>query len=205
MSLTLGFLAGSVFYRYRGIDYELPRPIPQAIFCVIFPITLYAFGIPHWLNALTYAAAVGACCLGHGQWQSLKYWLRAIGGAERLDFIVRLFYGRDPRDVPAGTPDYIVEAFCRAYGLERLERRGMLGMALSGVAVSLAPGAALIAYGHVIPGLLVLAGGGLKSYAYKFSWDNFDGTEIAEWLTGFFTWSGPIAAASFVAILRLFG
>lgn len=196
MFLAVAFfsLMGAVLYRFRGMDEDvriLGRPIPQMLFAlpymVVYPLSQFTAGEGlSWLDwAIT--AAVGVCttvavCMAHGQYfpqLAMKYIK-----PERLDFLLRPFFGDDPRSLYPG--DGAVSQsdqksfffwICNHYGLRKLKWRCFAGMALTGLLITLPAGIA------TLNPFLALSGA-LKAIAYA----GPEKTEKAELYTGAFLW-----------------
>lgn len=130
---------------------------------------------------------------GHGQYMSLGRVVKYME-PERLDFIVRLFYGRDPRTLG------ILDCSCRIcakerldqYGHSRLVRRCLFGLSVIGMAAVFGGFAALVVVKPLAARALLFAGV-TKAYWYWGGWciqdgiyDGADGvgTAIGETLSG---------------------
>lgn len=186
-------IAGCFLYRMRGGAPSWPRPIEQMMFCLVFPVVLYALGVPALVCLIAYAISVLACCTGHGQ-----YFL-ALGvldiEPEKMDFIVQKFFGKDPRtderfreqrkavDFDSDVANVLhreIKTAMVEYGWKRLYWRGVTGMVVTGLIISLAPGIVLAAY-HPLAGIALAVSGAWKGAAYliadKLRW----GTEGGEY------------------------
>lgn len=185
MSALLTTYAGAIFYRMRGGAPKWPQPTEQMLFCVIYLFALL-MSTPWPLALAGYALSVAGCCTGHGQY-FLALKVKAIK-PERLDFIVRFFYGRDPRTtVVAPENDPLILVLMKDYDLERLYMRCLFGLAVTGLAVTLAPGIILSLHAPV-PGVMLALSGVLKAPAYHISQKLTKSTELAEYLTGAVLW-----------------
>lgn len=171
-----------------GLDQWL-YAIPYGVlgFLALLPL-IGPIGTPYpwwiWIGPiLSYMGAFLGKRTGHGQWMDLGSFTGIIK-PERLDFINRLFFGRDINETLVVKGNYW---------------RDFIGLSISGLAVSLIASICLIIGGHIVAGLLVALGGFLKGFAYMIGWSvNGDSrteflgehldeaTELGEFLTGFF-------------------
>lgn len=97
---------------------------------------------------LAYLAAVAGTRTGHGQYLSLGRWRQDPKKGqmdEKLDFIVRFFYGYQTRPNRA---------------------RDIFGLVVTGLAVTLLAGILLAVQGHFTAGILVVISGALKPLGY---------------------------------------
>lgn len=187
---------GGLLYRVRGGNPpSLPRPIPQLVFCLPLALCLVMVDARPGLVIIGFAAAVLGCATGHGQYMNLGRFAVRPWERETLDSVVALFFGRDKR-APAG-PLNPPEGFWR----------DLAGLGVTGLAMTLAPGAIVALAGHIVPGLALAASGAvLKPLAYWAGWAAFaargprffpalkSGVEAGEWLYG----AGLYAAAAWV-------
>lgn len=208
-------VTGAVFYRMRGGAPSWPRPIEQILFCTVFGAAMDAVGVPFWWQVAAVAAAVVFCMTGHGQY-FLAMLVKAIE-PERLDFLIRPLFGRDPRTAdqyekwrdfdPTLDPEEEgmtaanyqaamkeLDAEIRRYGRRKLFARCATGLAVTGLAVSIAPGlAVMMTTPHLWAGLALAASGALKAVPYMISHALGHGTEGGEYGNGGLQW--------FVAVL----
>lgn len=91
---------------------------------------------------------------GHGQYMDLATWKRTIE-PEKLDFIVKLFFGEDRNVAQTGKGDYWRDVF---------------GCVVVGIAVPFIPTIILMASGMYFLGFLLILGGAAKGLAYMFGW-----------------------------------
>lgn len=194
---------GAWLYRLRGggPGPKLPRPIDQILFslfpCIVLPALLvfedrrfFALEswpwITGWLAATLWAVAWE--CTGHGGFfyhpkgQYKKIVNTVTDSAterepERIEFLIRWLNGK--------VSDY-------AYST--------IGMALTGLVVTIAPGILVAASGHVIAGALLGASGLLKPPAYMIGYalSKSKATEIGEWTSGGFRWAAAAAIMAFL-------
>ena len=191
MTISLLYFAfiGGLIYRIRGgLAPSLPRPLDQLLFCYpLFLAAVIAGG--GWLAYAAYALAVAGCATGHGQYMGLGRWRVPVKEMEALDFIPRLIFGRDE----VGPAQYPVRA-------PAARARDLFGLAVTGLAMTLAPGLLIMSTGNFWPGFLLGASGILKAAAYWIGWlinDRFprawpglkSGAEAGEWLTGAFLYA----------------
>lgn len=114
---------------------------------------------------------------------------------EKLDFVVRLFFGKDPRTAPhLGLYRGVVQQttakkYMKEYGLKKLYYRCLFGLGVTGLAVGLPMAGVCIWFGSYVAaglyGSLALA----KPLAYfignKFFYTEDDaGSAAAEWING---------------------
>lgn len=214
LTLLTATVTGALFYRMRGGAPSWPRPIEQALFCIVFGAVMSAMGVPFWAQVAAYALAVAATLTGHGQY-FLSMLVKPIE-PERLDFLLRPLFGRDPRTDERfsqywanddnedaawmdGYNDAVreIQGMVAAYGHRRLFVRCACGLGVTGMAVSLAPGLAVMAFTpHLWAGLaLCLSGFVAKASAYLISHAIGKGTEGGEWITGGLQWLFAVALA----------
>lgn len=163
------------------------------------------YGLDQWIYALPYGI-LGALCgillggwpfvvgffivsfafaflgkrTGHGSYMDLATWTKGNEEPERLDFIVRLFFGRDK------------------FTADNQYQRDLFGLCVTGAFVTLGAVGCLIYTGHYILAPLVFLGGAAKGLAYIIGWSINPGhvpnsqseldeaTEVGELLTGVF-------------------
>lgn len=206
-------VTGAVFYRMRGGAPSWPRPLEQILFCTVFGVVMAALAVAWGWQLAAFALAVVSCLTGHGQF-FLEQTVKPIE-PERLDFLLRPVFGRDPRtderfqqywdDDGDGDTQWLegyadavdqISALIKDYGPAKLYWRSVAGMALTGGAVSLAPGLALMLAGHVPAGLAVAASGFIsKGTAYAISHKLGQGTEGGEYGHGALQWFLVVLAA----------
>lgn len=203
-------VTGAVFYRMRGGAPSWPRPVEQLLFCTVFGACMDAMGVPFTVQIAAFVAAVVACLTGHGQY-FLAMLVKAIE-PERLDFMIRTLFGRDPRTAeqyakwrdfdPTLDPEEEgmtsanyqaamkeLEVEISVYGRRKLFARCATGLAVTGLAVSLAPGlAVMITTPHLWAGLALAASGALKAVPYLISHALGHGTEGGEYGFGGIEW-----------------
>lgn len=217
LTLLTAAVTGALFYRMRGGAPSWPRPLEQMLFCIVFGVVMAAMGVPFWAQVIAYALAVAATLTGHGQY-FLSMTVKPIE-PERLDFLVRLVFGRDPRtdarfrqywadddnDEPGWMDGYNdavheIQGMVASYGPRRLFARCAFGLGVTGWAVSLAPGLAVMVFTtHLWAGLaLCLSGFVAKAAAYLISHAAGKGTEGGEWITGGLQWLFAVAIAMMV-------
>lgn len=200
-SLFLLFAAtwcGAFFYRMRGGAPSWPRPIEQMLFCSVLLFSMVAFGVVWWLTGSAYAAAVAACLTGHGTY-FLSLSVESVE-PERFDFLIRPFFGYDPRstypfiDLRGKDSHELTEEQRQsistamvAYGMRKLYWRGVAGLSLTGVIVTLIPGIAIMTE-HFGAGLLVALSGAIKGPMYMLSHWRGWGTEGGEYGNGGAVW-----------------
>lgn len=165
--------------------------VERILVMISFVISTATFASVWSLFALIGVAGIAT---GHGQW-FLSRTIKAIG-PEKLDFIVKLFFGQDPRtkegykawrdDNWINVPDAIVEEIARemkAYGDKKLYWRCVFGMFVSGTLVGL-PAFVLCMLYQQWYGVLFLLTGVVKAASYVIGWTFFKSTEPAEYING---------------------
>ena len=150
---------------------------------------------------LSYATAFLAKRTGHGQYMALPYSFKAIT-AERLDPIVKLFFGRDPRVVPVNFNLEQLQRNIDSYGEDKLMKRNLTGLFVTGMGVGLGAAISAIVAGYPLIAGLLVASAGCKALAYylgmKLTKDVNKRTAIGEFLTGLFAAIGLALAALLV-------
>lgn len=149
-----------------------------------------------WYAPLAYSGVLGIIT-GHGQY-FLARMVKAIS-PERVDFIVRLFFGEDPRtsddyELVRGEkwsqalPYHKIQLAreMEAYGMRKLYWRCVFGMFITGFVYGL-PAAILAAmFGHWFAAAMFASTGIAKALAYMIGYALFKNTESAEWMNGTF-------------------
>lgn len=130
-------------------------------------------------SLLAYAGVIGIAT-GHGQY-FLARTVKHIS-PERLDFIVRLFFGQDPRT--KYTQKDNIEAAIAAYGNNRLYWRCVFGMFVTGSFVGLPAVIISLCFGAFTPALWLSLTGVVKALAYMTGYALFKNTESAEYING---------------------
>lgn len=178
-------IIGGLAYRIRGGLWagswiDLPRPWPQAFMALPYGFVCRWAGA-NWSTAIvTFLLVAVAFSSGHGQWQDLGHYTLPVS-PEKLDFIVAWFWGPDT---------------FHSYW------RDATGLLVSGLSVTLGPAIIILEHHHWKTGAAMLVSGISKPLAYMIGWGMFDhgwlahfptgfsqGTEIGEFLTGFFLWA----------------
>lgn len=212
MSLTFWLVASSVILATAWasrMDGGGPPKTPEIVERLIVMLPVLAYGSLYgWVAMFIASVGVVGRATGHG----LYFLARQIKATtpEFFDFILRPFFGRDPRtadefadlrglrveEIPVERLKEI-NAAVDAYGYTRLYWRCVAGMSLTGLIVTLPLAGILIAAGEVLSPMIVLLAGAQKGFSYIVgytihtkSWNrNFpmylhDDTEIAEFLNG---------------------
>lgn len=183
--LLTSTVTGALFYRMRGGEPDLPRPVEQVLFCLIFIVAMDVFGVGIWAGLIPFIIAVLITCTGHGQY-FLSLTPKLIKN-ERIDFLLRPIFGHDPRDLVYAVSPQEIDKLIDDYGREKLYWRCVTGMAMTGFLISLAPGIA-VAFWHPLPGVLLALSGLIKAPAYMASHRIGQGTEGGEWGYGGAQW-----------------
>jgi len=182
--------SGMIVYRWRGSDEDI-RPLSQIIFALPYAAATW-FLAPHigagWTNyaylsivtLLVFAATFAAVCTGHGGWQDLGTSIKARTD-EWLEFSIKW-----------------LKPYLSPYWYD------VLGMCVSGLAISLSCGIATL-------NPIIALSGLTKSLAYVIGWALSDAfkagtdaiskwfyqnpTQVAEALTGLLMW-GALASSA---------
>lgn len=189
----LGFLmlcaAGGFTARMDGGGEPKTPEIVERLLCMSF----FVIGlIPSsgWWSILAIAGMFGLAT-GHGQY-FLSLLIRAVDG-ERLDFFVRLFFGRDPRTdteflhlrgkwEQATEYDRMrLQKLVIQYGERKLFWRNVFGMFVTGTFVGLPGAIVALCNGAYLTAGLMACTGLAKAAAYYF---NRPFTVPAEWTNG---------------------
>ena len=166
---------GALFARMDGGgEPKTPEWVERTLCMLVFMIACAPFA-GMWALA-AYLGVVGIAT-GHGQY-FLARALKRIK-PERVDFIVRLFFGRDPRETSALASDL------DAYGSTKLYCRCVFGMFVTGTLVGLPAAILALCYGQYAAALLFSLTGVAKALAYIAGYELFKATEPAEWINGF--------------------
>lgn len=182
ISSIIIILASALSGRAVGAEWGVARWQEKLIIAalLIWPIS-YVAGAWSLLAVPFIFAALG---LGHGQYflNRQPKWIKA----ERIDFMLRPFFGRDPRTEDAANQNDI-EMLMSEYGMKKLYWRCVAGMGLKGFVIGLAPFVIGVFFSYAA--LAYLFTGPLMAISYMtgYQWfaDKQDvGTVAAEWLTG---------------------
>lgn len=178
---------------------------------VMSQIILGCIPFAGWYALAAFAGVLGII-LGHGTYMPTL--APQPSSPERLDFIVRLFFGRDPRageefkqwrDLPANQiPKEItakVRAAMEAYGVSRLRRRAYFGMFVTGSITGLPAAILALYFGAYIPAALFAMTGIAKAGGYWIGWTFWRNTEAGEWTHG--ALRATLATAAFITGLLL--
>lgn len=160
-----------------------------------------------WWSLVALIGMVGIAT-GHGQY----FINRKVDATEpeRVDFIVRLFLGDDPRTDKRYTEyrgDNVLpkeqhkklKAEMEDYGMGKLYKRCALGMCLTGFLVGLPAAILAGVFGEYNAMVLFLLTGPLKALAYIVAYEIWGSTVQAEYINGAFR--GLICAGIMVALL----
>jgi hypothetical protein len=165
-------VVGSVMYRIRGgLVPAFPRPTDQILFALPFGAIAYKISNRNiWWFIGVLSLTTLSLTTGHGAFMDLGRVNYPVS-PERLDFIVRWFFGPD--------------------NFHSFWRDGF-GLAITGLAVTLPCAIALAIHKKYILSLILLLSGALKFPAYYIGWEVFSGTEGGEYLYGAFAWASAI-------------
>lgn len=174
--IAISSACGGLIARWHGGAWPGPRGLKNAAWALPFGagVAWGYWGINPWLAAFVGLSAFALClagkATGHGQYINYPKPVTP----EKLDFIVRWFFG----------PDTFTNPYRDAFGLVAVGLAAVSGAVLA--LIPLNPPAALI----------LTLGGGMKAPAYMIGWRLSDKypTEIGEVLTGAFAF-GTLALA----------
>lgn len=181
---------GGLFARMDGGGKPATPEIVERLLCISFFVAA-VFAINPWLSPVALLGMFGLAT-GHGQY-FLSFLERAVDG-ERLDFIVRLVFGDDPRthirylsfrgekwaNAPQGMKD-ILKSELEQYGRKKLLCRSVFGMFVTGSMVGLPAAIVSLCYGRFVEAGLLASTGLVKALAYYVVRPN---TQPAEWING---------------------
>lgn len=176
--------SGSVLGRIDGGGLvKIPELLERSLIMAFFVGAVLPFA--GWWSVLSLIGMFGIAT-GHGQYflhRAVKYM-----DPEKVDFIVRLIFGKDPR-----TNVYYVEnedqygglmIDIKDYGENKLYWRCVFGMFVTGTLVGLPSSIIAIVFEqYLIAGILALTGF-VKAIAYIVGYEIWEGTEPAEFING---------------------
>lgn len=174
---------GGVTGRMDGGGFFKTPEWVERLLCML-PFVVATIPFAGWYSIIALGGAVGLAT-GHGQY-FLGRLLKAIT-PERVDFIVRWFFGKDwrtnfPKDyvfTDAETNYYNTDIFPKLYW------RNVLGMFLTGTLVGLFAGMLSLYFGEWVAAALFFQTGIVKASAYIIGYHVFKNTESAEFINGF--------------------
>lgn len=172
--------AGAIAYRmHGGGGPDFGKWFDRVLIGTLFAVACYPFA--GWYALFAYLGIVGIAT-GHGQYfpgLAVKHI-----EPEFFDFIVRLFYGTDPRTniAHAGKPEASpsIRIAMTGYGMRNLSNRCSFGMFVTGALVGLPAVVLALAYGRWIEAMLFCMTGPFKAVSYRFT----ETTEMAERVAG---------------------
>lgn len=177
---------GAVYGRLDGGGItKSPEWVERSLIMFFFVLATAPFAGMYSL--LAYVGVLGIAT-GHGQYflhRSAKYMTKT---KERVDPVVKLFFGQDPRDdehfkdLPQNHEE-IVQAM-DDYGMGRLYARCVFGMFVTGSLVGLPAFILCAVFGHAVIGSIFLLTGVCKAVAYVTSYELWKNTEGAEFING---------------------
>lgn|SRR3990167_1429929 len=174
-------IIGSIISRLCGARKVLILDLEKWIYAIPYGAIGWVFYNPV-LGVGCYLAGVLGKKLGHGQYIHLGYKRQPFEQDEKIDPLLRFFFGRDE-----GGQYW----------------RCATGLALTGIVISLLPGIIYAVKIDALYGVLLAFSGALKAVAYIIGWfihNNINGkakpTVIGEYLTGFFGWGAAAMVLS---------
>lgn len=182
----LCLLGGMLGRMDGGGGFKTAEWTERILIMIFFVVACIPFA--EWASPIAIAGAVGLAT-GHGQY-FLSRTIKAIT-PERLDFIVRIFFGEDPRchikyydsnNIPAAMA--LLKQDVEAYGLKKLYWRCAFGMFVTGTLVGLPACLLALYYGAWLEAAIFALTGVIKAGAYIIAHKATGGTEAAEWGNG---------------------
>lgn len=178
LSIPIALIGAKISRMCGGGKPKLPWGLDQWLYAI--PHGVLGFLVAPYFFWVAYFGAFFGKRTGHGQWFDLgtsdPHNEQTGNEPEKLDFILKWLYGPDDGSF----------------------RRDLMGMTLSGIAISLGSALLLAFTGHLLMAALVLLGGAVKGLCYVVGTDlensgvGFsDVRRYNEWgevLTGFFDW-----------------
>ena len=156
---------------------SLPRWLKGSLIMSYFVLGCYPFA--HYY-AIIAALGIFGVSTGHGQ-----YFLARIVKTiepEKVDPIVTLFFGKDPRTLPSLLQP--TQNHLNNYGMTKLYWRCVFGMFVTGQLVGLPAMVLAIIFHAWIPALFFSLTGLAKAISYIISYKIWKNTEGAEWING---------------------
>ena len=193
----------AIVSRIHGGALLMPKAIKNLLWAGAFGYVTFEAYQAEYSNTLIPAIVAAIVTIislmkstGHGQYMSLGTVWKPIK-PEKLDWIVRLWFGVDPRTRnPLPEPEDIYD-------------RCLLGLAVVGVAAVIG-GVIALGYLNPIAGLVLAIGGALKAVGYTIGWYIYpsgkgkglpqlnEATQVGEFLAGLFDGLGLAIAAVIV-------
>lgn len=194
--LTLNSLLGGWFARMDGGAPPKTWEWVERSLSISFFIAAAAAAGAGWWSLAAFCGTLGLAT-GHGQY-FLDRNIKAIY-PERVDFIVRLFFGQDPRTLDTSPQDDydLFKDRVELYGMTKLYWRNVFGMFCTGSLVGLFTAIIFLSYGHFLPALIISLTGAVKALSYmigeagrslnfKTGIEHLEwGSEVSEFLNGF--------------------
>lgn len=200
-------ILGAIFGRLDGGGI-LNTPGWVERFLIMLYFVLACLPYAGWASPLAFIGVAGIVT-GHGMY-FLSLSAKAVK-PEWFDFVVRPFFGEDPRAAPlfvrfidnefemsVEQRDEIQDAM-NNYGLKKLYRRCVFGMFVTGSIVGLPAALLCLCFGAWLPALLLSLTGVVKAAAYVIAHRLFQSTVQAEYGNG-----GARTALALAAFLLFF-
>lgn len=179
--LPIMAVIGAITGRMDGGGIVKTPEIVERLLCIaLFPIACLFIAPVWWIVAF---AGIFGLATGHGQ-----YFLARVNKQiepEKVDFIVKLFFGDDPR-TEFETSAAARSTYMEIYGMTKLYWRCVFGMFVTGSLVGLPAAILAFSFGHIIPGILFASTGLAKALAYIIGYELWEETEKAEYINGAF-------------------
>lgn len=198
-------LLGALYGRMDGGGGpKTPEIVERSL--ILFYFIMACLPFAGWYSPLAFAGIAGIAT-GHG----LYFLARSVKATtpEFFDFIVRAFFGEDPRTsrqfehlrgiAPEKlSPDQsaAIKSAMDKYGMTKLYWRCVFGMAVTGSMVGLPAAILALYFGAYWQAALFALTGPIKAFSYAVTWHLFKDTAPAEWLNG-----GLRTAAALAALL----
>ena len=149
--------------------------------CIMSFFALACFPFAWGWSVLAYLGGVGLAT-GHGQYY-LNRVVKLDMRDEYFDFLVRPFFGHDPRLLPASSVTTLTQ-YVESYGHTKLYWRCVFGMFVTGSLVGLPAALIAIKFGRFDEAVLLSLTGVAKALAYIIGYEFWGSTAPAECING---------------------
>lgn len=182
--IILTIIIGAILGRMDGGGIiKTPEIVERSLIMLFFVLACIPFA--GWWSIIAIIGMVGIAT-GHGQF-FLALVVKFLGDTkERVDIIVRLFFGKDPRthEFLRFEPKEDIQDYMTKYGIRKLYWRSVFGMFCTGFLVGLPAAILAFVFHEPLIGLVFLQTGTVKALAYVLGYELFKNTESAEYLNG---------------------